>query len=282
MSAKVMGLALEADLPRPEKFILLALADHSKEDGSDVYPSVARIEWKTGYSERQVRSIIDRLESRGILQIVHHGGSGPADVRKYRIILPKIPQLPDFQTWKGAKTAPMVRVQSETEKGAISDRKGCNLEQNKGAKTAPESITRTNTETSLKSPAQKNIQETYLRQSSDIQVEQIAAAHPNNAKPTATERAICDQLIRLTAKGMEPEEATIYLLSQTKKFAQAVADWPIDEVDFVPQAHNWFIQRSYEPQAENTWSKKGKNSNGKSNIQKSIEALGATNSQNGN
>lgn len=144
MSAKVMGLVFEADLPRAEKFILLALADHAKEDGSDVYPSVARIQWKTGYSERQIRSLIDSLERMGILQIVHPGGSGPADVRKYKIVISKIPMMVDFHTWKeskGAAIAPLnpdARVQFSQPKGAVSDEKGCNLEHKKGAAIAPE------------------------------------------------------------------------------------------------------------------------------------------------
>ena len=137
MSSKVIGLVFESSLERPEKFILLALADHAKEDGSDVYPSIARIEWKTGYSERQIRTLMRNLESLGVLQMVHPGGSGPADVRKYKIVLSAIPMLTDFNTWKeskGAKTAPMVRGQSSPQKGG-------NLQQFKGAKTAPESIT---------------------------------------------------------------------------------------------------------------------------------------------
>lgn len=144
MSAKVMGLVFESDLPRAEKFILLALADHAKEDGSDVYPSVARIGWKTGYSERQIRTIIDSLEKMGILKVVHPGGSGPADVRKYRIVLGAIPMLMDFTAWKeskGAKIAPIqkaTRVQFSPDKGAVSIEKGCNFEQNKGAAIAPE------------------------------------------------------------------------------------------------------------------------------------------------
>lgn len=161
MSAKVMGLVFEADLPRAEKFILLALADHAKEDGSDVYPSVARIEWKTGYSERQIRTLIDNLEKMGILRVVHPGGSGPADVRKYKIVLASIPMLPEFSSWKeskGAKTAPLdqsPRVQSLQHKGAISDEKGCNFEQKKGAAIAPEPRTITVLEPPVEATAQK-------------------------------------------------------------------------------------------------------------------------------
>ncbi len=57
----------ELDIPRPEKFVLIAMADHADHDGNNVYPSAPRIAWKTGYDERQVRRIIDGLEALNIL-----------------------------------------------------------------------------------------------------------------------------------------------------------------------------------------------------------------------
>lgn len=151
MSAKLLGMVLEADLPRARKYVLLALADHAKEDGSDVYPSVARIEWMTGYGERQVRTLMDELERDGILVLVRQGGYGPQDTNEYRIEAGKLKALRPFREWaksrkrKGAKTATISlqtlqasRVQNLQQKGAISDEIRVQFSQNKGAKTADE------------------------------------------------------------------------------------------------------------------------------------------------
>lgn len=146
MSAKATGLIWEADLPRPEKYVLLALADHAKEDGSDVYPSLGRVQWKTGYSETQVRDIIRSLIEQKILVPVRKGGNGPTDTNRYRIDFKALTMLQDFREWaasrKGAKTVPINNdgkgTESEPLKGAVLDEKGCGLDQNKGAKTEPE------------------------------------------------------------------------------------------------------------------------------------------------
>jgi hypothetical protein len=146
LSAKATGLIWEADLPRPEKYVLLALADHAKEDGSDVYPSLARVQWKTGYSETQVRDIIRSLIEQRILVLVKKGGNGSTDTNRYRIDFTALRMLQDFREWaanrKGAKTVPINNDAKGTEteplKGAVLTAEGCGFAQNKGAKTEPE------------------------------------------------------------------------------------------------------------------------------------------------
>lgn len=69
MSVKVMSQVWELDLPQNEKFVLLAFADHSDDDGR-CYPSIRRVAWKTGYDGRQVKRIISKLRERGLMQIL--------------------------------------------------------------------------------------------------------------------------------------------------------------------------------------------------------------------
>lgn len=69
-------------MPRDEKFILLAYGDHADHDGGNVYPSVALIARKTGYSERSVQSISRKLEREGRLVL---DGKGPKGTKKWRI-----------------------------------------------------------------------------------------------------------------------------------------------------------------------------------------------------
>ncbi len=94
MSVKIMAEVWELNLPQNEKFVLLAFADHA-DDAGYCFPSIARVGWKTGYKERQVREICGKLRSRGLLESVkyHKGGRGKA--RVYRV-----------RPEKGAKNAP--------------------------------------------------------------------------------------------------------------------------------------------------------------------------------
>lgn len=70
MSWKISGLVWELDLTHSQQSVLLAMADHAEHDGSKVFPSVARIAWKTSYSERQVRRVMSKLRGLKILVIV--------------------------------------------------------------------------------------------------------------------------------------------------------------------------------------------------------------------
>jgi hypothetical protein len=111
MSVKIMSLVFD-HYPGPpaERFTALALADHASHDGENVYPSVNQLALKTGHSERAVQYHLRRMEARGWLEVVEHGG-GRGKRTKYRIPIEKL---------KGAAYAPFPekRVQIETEKGA--------------------------------------------------------------------------------------------------------------------------------------------------------------------
>lgn len=67
MSIKIMGQVWDLDLPAPKLLVLLAMTDHADHTGSNIYPSVELIAWKTGYSESQARRIIKALVKDGIL-----------------------------------------------------------------------------------------------------------------------------------------------------------------------------------------------------------------------
>jgi len=118
MSVKVMGSVFDADLPRDEKYILLSYADHAAHDGTNIYPSIARMVWKTGYSERSVQSITRKLTEKGILI---PDGHGPNWVNKWRIVFSELPTRPEFEG--GAESA---GVQISTEGVQITTEGGAN------------------------------------------------------------------------------------------------------------------------------------------------------------
>jgi hypothetical protein len=92
MSVKVMGQVWDADLPRPEKFVLLAYVCHAQRDDPSIRRSVGRIAWQTGYSRRSVQQITQKLLDREILVQI---GTSDAGVKEYRIDTSKLPRRID-------------------------------------------------------------------------------------------------------------------------------------------------------------------------------------------
>lgn len=94
MSVRLMGAVFELAIPASEKLVLLAMADHARDDGTGCYPSVNLLAWKTSQSRRGVQKIIGRLEARGLLKgpplETRKGGrgfNGRGITTEYRIIL---------------------------------------------------------------------------------------------------------------------------------------------------------------------------------------------------
>lgn len=70
-----MSAVWELDLPRDQKLVLMAFADHANDEGY-TYPSLARVAWKCGYAQkRTVSDIVKRLLESGILSMIEraHG-----------------------------------------------------------------------------------------------------------------------------------------------------------------------------------------------------------------
>ena len=67
MSVKAMAWVWDQDIPREQKFVLLAYADHADHDGGNIYPAVDTIAKKTGYSDRSVQRVTRELVAVGLL-----------------------------------------------------------------------------------------------------------------------------------------------------------------------------------------------------------------------
>ena len=65
MSARLMGLAFYAPILSTKKLLLVALADHASDDGSDVFPGVPRLAIKCSISERHVQRLLRKFEAEG-------------------------------------------------------------------------------------------------------------------------------------------------------------------------------------------------------------------------
>lgn len=93
MSVKCMGAVWDLDLPRNEKFVLLAYTDHADHDGTNIYPSVGLISRKTGYDKRSVQRITRDLVNRGLLI---SDGSGPRGTNKYYFPIDVLDEYPEY------------------------------------------------------------------------------------------------------------------------------------------------------------------------------------------
>lgn len=96
MSAKLMGAAYTLELPRNERDVLMAMADHADDDGGSVFPSVAYVAWKTDLSSRSVQRMQRSLERKRIL-VVESAQCGRGRTKRWRIDLSAGTRKSSFQ-----------------------------------------------------------------------------------------------------------------------------------------------------------------------------------------
>ena len=134
MSIRQILQVWEHEFSHPHQAVMLALADHAHEDGTGIRPSIKRIAWKTGYSERSVQNSMAQLRQLGVLVIaVPATHNTPNEYRfDWSVATPKL-SLDEFMTQKkgqkgrGAKTAPLLETsKGEGERGAVAVQEGCN------------------------------------------------------------------------------------------------------------------------------------------------------------
>ena len=101
MSIEISNCVWELDLPQNEKLVALALADHADKDGV-CWPSMKRIAWKTGYGERQARTIIGSLITKGVLRVLSDRRGGRGNSNQYQLQPEKGAKLAAFRR-KGAR-----------------------------------------------------------------------------------------------------------------------------------------------------------------------------------
>jgi hypothetical protein len=63
-----MGAVFDLKIPSTEKLVLLAMADHAREDGTGCYPSINRLAKKTSLSKRGTQKIVHRLVAAGLVK----------------------------------------------------------------------------------------------------------------------------------------------------------------------------------------------------------------------
>jgi len=97
MSVKLMGEVWELKLDHATSHVLLAMADHARDDGSRCFPSVGYLSWKTNYSLRQVQRILANLENTGIIIPVAYQNGGRGFATEYQLVLAAAPRKESYQ-----------------------------------------------------------------------------------------------------------------------------------------------------------------------------------------
>ncbi|MEO0376615.1 MAG: helix-turn-helix domain-containing protein [Cyanobacteria bacterium P01_A01_bin.17] len=133
MSIRQILQVWEHEFSHPHQAVMLALADHAHEDGTGIRPSINRLVWKTGYSERSVQNIMSQLRQLGILAIaVPATHNTPNEYRfDWSAATPK-PSFDEFIIQKkdrksrGAESAPLPK---ESSRGAVPVQEGCSSDE---------------------------------------------------------------------------------------------------------------------------------------------------------
>jgi hypothetical protein len=235
MSIKIMSRVWEEEgLDTLQTLVLLAMADHAQDDGTNCYPSMARIAFKARCSERQARRIVRSLEKAGFLTTSTNRGRHQTN--EYVIRVP--PLKPDNTPYFVDELIGHEEQDNRTSETLKSDI----------AMSGESSVT-------IKEPSFRGSEifeepkaVRSLKTKSAI-VSEIYALYPRKVARAAAEKAISKALATTPAET---------LIEAVSAYAAAVALWPPEELQYVPFPASWFNACRWEDDRA-TWQKKYKN-----------------------
>ncbi|MFM2044714.1 MAG: hypothetical protein RLY86_3290 [Pseudomonadota bacterium] len=114
MSLRAVALVIPHPLPAKEKAVLVSLANAADDDGTNAYPSIARLVEETGLGKRTVQEGLRDLEARGLIRCTREADASNRRPRTYAISLDK---LKGCGSRTGADTA---QVREPHERGAAA------------------------------------------------------------------------------------------------------------------------------------------------------------------
>ena len=191
MSIRQILQVWEHEFSHPHQAVMLALADHAHEDGTGIRPSIKRIAWKTGYSERSVQNIMAQLRQLGVLVIaVPATHNTPNEYQfDWSVATPK-PSFDEFvaqkkgQKGRGAKSAPLLETpKSKDKRGAVPVKEGC--KQLHPIRQQPSREPSVETKEPKENPKEEDLRfgvVTYRQPPDEIDFADLWAANPGIAK----------------------------------------------------------------------------------------------------
>jgi biotin operon repressor len=156
-------------LPHNEMNVWVAIGDHARDkDGAGCYASQATIARETGYSDRNVRRLLKKLEDRGA--IVETQKPGRRTTRHYRILLDAVPirKLPV----RPAKMSGLEEVHDGVKTGQVvtQDRTSCHLRPDILTVKTGQDVRQTLIEPSL-NPKREHPPDARARETRDIDID---------------------------------------------------------------------------------------------------------------
>lgn len=109
---RVYESALAPRLKATAGVIALAFADDA---GANIYPSVARVGWLTGKSDRQIRADLAALCAQGVLTAVTARTGGKGLTTRYRMNEAALPTRPPFPSKRGNSLPGIHQTNSEVD-----------------------------------------------------------------------------------------------------------------------------------------------------------------------
>lgn len=85
-----------------EQSVMIALADFANDEGQRIYPSIARVAWKTGYDERTIQRTLRKLTNKGVLAVQYPSTSTQPTTFKFDWT--KAKPKPSFTEYKKLKS----------------------------------------------------------------------------------------------------------------------------------------------------------------------------------
>lgn len=85
MSALLMGRAMYVPLDMASRLVLVALADHANDDGTEARPGLRRLQIKTGLSRRAVQDCLAHLEGHDLIEAAGYRKGGHGRTTNWKI-----------------------------------------------------------------------------------------------------------------------------------------------------------------------------------------------------
>lgn len=142
MSALLMGRAMYVPLDMASRLVLVALADHANDDGTEARPGLRRLTVKTGLSRRAVQDCLLHLENHALIHATGYRRGGHGRTTNWKVSAPLLRLYSDWyeDDPDGYETA-LTTVQElhpSEKNSAVCGRKQCSVTQLTVQRAAPQ------------------------------------------------------------------------------------------------------------------------------------------------
>ncbi len=98
MSVKLIGLVLDSDIPKTEKWTLVILADRASHEGDAIFYKIETIAKRSGLSERSVQRTLRSFTELGLIVVTHE--ATPRSPATYKIDVDMLEEIVE-SGWEG-------------------------------------------------------------------------------------------------------------------------------------------------------------------------------------